>query len=129
MTGERSATDPNARGGFEPDRVNLRAYYLTLAGAVLVTLLCVWLATLVLPRFERSLRRQIVEPVLPAANLPEPHLQVDPPADLAAQRAAERARLSSYGIVDREHAVVHIPIDVAKRRLLERGVPVRPEAR
>jgi hypothetical protein len=44
-------------------------------------------------------------------------------------RGVERARLSSYGFVDREHAVVHIPIDVAKRRLLERGVPVRPEAR
>lgn len=129
MTGERSASDPHARGGFEPDHVNLRAYYLTLGGTLLVTMLCAWLATFVLPRFEASLRAPIVKPVLPAAHLPEPHLQVDPPADLQAQRAAERARLSSYGFVDRAHAVVHIPIDVAKRRLLERGVPVRTEAR
>jgi hypothetical protein len=48
---------------------------------------------------------------------------------LQALRSAERARLSSYGFVDRDHAVVHIPIDVAKRRLLERGLPMRPEAR
>lgn len=129
MSSEHGATDPHARGGFEPDQVNLRAYSLTLAGAALVTLLCAWLAVAVLPYFQKSLRTQIVEPVLPAAHLPEPHLQVDPPADLQAMRAAERARLSSYGFVDREHAIVHIPIDVAKRRLLERGLPVRPEAR
>jgi hypothetical protein len=129
MTGERSAIDSHARGGFEPDEVNLRAYYLTLGATGLVVLVCVWLAVVVLPHFQASLRTQIVKPVLPAAHLPEPHLQVDPPAELQAMRAVERARLSSYGFVDREHAVVHIPIDVAKRRLLERGVPQRPEAR
>jgi hypothetical protein len=129
MSADRSTSDPHARGGFEPDRPNLRAYYLTLAGTAFVTLLAVWLVAVVLPHFASALRRPIVLPVPRAQRLPEPHLQVDPPADLQALRSAERARLSSYGFVDRDHAVVHIPIDVAKRRLLERGLPMRPEAR
>jgi len=44
---------------------------------------------------------------------PEPRLQVMPSQDLDSARAAEAARLSSYGWVDRRAGIVHIPIDRA----------------
>jgi hypothetical protein len=42
-----------------------------------------------------------------------------PVRELVEQRAAANARLSSYGWVDREAGTVHIPIDEAKRQLLD----------
>jgi hypothetical protein len=128
MTDERLDSEAHARGGFEPDRVDLRGYYVALGATALVILASVWVGAVVFPRIEHGVRKPIVLPMLRAKDIPEPHLQVDPPAELQAQRAAERARLSSYGFVDREHGFVHIPIEVAKRRLLERGLPMRPEA-
>lgn len=51
---------------------------------------------------------------------PEPRLQIDPVGDLAALRAREAARLSSYGWVDRQAGVVHIPIERAMELLVAR---------
>lgn len=51
---------------------------------------------------------------------PEPRLQIDPVGDLAALRAREAARLSSYGWVDRQTGVVHIPIERAMELLVAR---------
>lgn len=42
-----------------------------------------------------------------------------PVTDLQEMRAAESARLGSYGWVDRERGLVHIPIDVAKERAVQ----------
>jgi len=49
------------------------------------------------------------EPRLP----PGPRLQVKPEAELAAYRAAEKARLEGWGWVDESAGVAHIPIDRA----------------
>jgi hypothetical protein len=56
-------------------------------------------------------------------DIPSPRLQVDPRQDLAAWRRAENERLSSYGWVDRDQKVVHIPIDRAIAVIAERGLP------
>lgn len=56
-----------------------------------------------------------------AREIPPPRLQVDPQIDLEALRAQQAERLSSYGWVDRERNIVHIPIDEAMDRLAERG--------
>ena len=47
------------------------------------------------------------------------------PTNLQRFRDSEDAILTSYGWVDRNGAVVRIPIDRAKALLLERGLPVR----
>jgi hypothetical protein len=60
--------------------------------------------------------------VVPIPAPPAPHLQVDPPAELAALRAAEAAELSSYGWQDRAAGVVRIPIDRALALTAERGL-------
>ena len=50
---------------------------------------------------------------------------------LAESRAQQEAQLTSYGWVDREAGIVHIPIDVAMKQVVERlgSGPNRPGAR
>ncbi len=58
---------------------------------------------------------------------PEPRLQPVPTAQLQDLRAYEKQRLSSYGWVDKNKGLAHIPIDRAIALMAERGLPVRPE--
>ena len=60
---------------------------------------------------------------------PEPRLQTNPREDLRGLRAKEDEILGSYGWVDRNAGVVRIPIEVAMRLTLERGLPSRQETR
>ncbi len=55
---------------------------------------------------------------------PAPRLQATPPADMAAFRAHENATLNSSAWIDENAGVARIPIDVAKKLLLEKGLPV-----
>lgn len=92
-----------------------------------VTVLLVVLATYGLFRFVRN-RQASLEPVAsPYAASPNefigPELQVSPPADLRESLAGERAVLSTYGWIDRDQGIVHIPIDRAMDLLSERGLP------
>jgi hypothetical protein len=52
-----------------------------------------------------------------------PRLQTDAPADLQELRARETAALESYGWVDRQKGIVHIPVERAMELLVERGLP------
>ncbi|HYU78144.1 MAG TPA: hypothetical protein VEK56_04115 [Vicinamibacterales bacterium] len=52
---------------------------------------------------------------------PPPHLQTQPFKDIYMLRQKEQERLSTYGWVDKNTGVAHIPIDDAMRLLLERG--------
>lgn len=63
-----------------------------------------------------------------AITPPEPRLQTDPAADLAAYIRKERHLLDSYGWVDREHGVVHVPVETAMERLARTGIPGFPQA-
>ena len=54
-----------------------------------------------------------------------PRLQVDPRHDLRTYLDAEQKRLTSYGWVDQNAGVVHIPIERAMDLVLERGLPTR----
>jgi hypothetical protein len=55
---------------------------------------------------------------------PAPRLQVAPRSEMQQIREQQQRTLSSYGWIDRERGLVRIPIDVAKRLTLERGLPV-----
>ena len=59
------------------------------------------------------------------AAFPEPRLQPDAAEDLVKYREAEQRHLNSYGWVDQNAGVVHIPIERAKELTLQRGLPVR----
>ena len=59
---------------------------------------------------------------------PRPRLQTDPQADLAAYVRKERHLLDSYGWVDRERGIAHIPVQIAMERLVRTGIPGFPQA-
>ncbi|HWI28289.1 MAG TPA: hypothetical protein VN668_15045 [Stellaceae bacterium] len=59
---------------------------------------------------------------------PSPLLQTAPAADLRAFRAEEEARLDSYGWVDRDKGIVHIPIARAMKEVVAKGISGFPKA-
>ena len=70
-------------------------------------------------------------PVVPESRqyatkaFPEPRLQTNNVEDLTKFREEEYRHLHSYGWVDPNAGVVHIPIEQAKAMLLQQGLPVR----
>ena len=56
----------------------------------------------------------------------QPKMPLGEPTNLQRFRDSEDGILTSYGWIDRNGAVVRIPIERAKALLLERGLPVRP---
>ena len=58
---------------------------------------------------------------------PEPRLQTNPREDMSELRAKEDQILGTYGWVDKNAGVVRIPIEVAMKLTLERGLPARTE--
>ena len=62
-----------------------------------------------------------------ATQAPQPNLQNQPFKDIYSLRQGENQKLSSYGWVDKEGGVTHIPIDRAMEVMLQKGFPVRAE--
>jgi hypothetical protein len=58
---------------------------------------------------------------------PEPQLMTGEPKHLTEVRAREADQLQGYGWVNEAGGVARIPIDEAKKLMIERGMPVRPE--
>jgi hypothetical protein len=56
---------------------------------------------------------------------PQPRLQTNPREDLRDLRDSEDAILNSYGWVDKNNGVVHIPIRDAMKLAVQRGLPAR----
>jgi len=88
-----------------------------------------WVVTLVMNHFA-SIEAEMEEtklslrfPNSPAP--PSPTLQNDPGRETAEIFAAAKARLGSYGWVDREAKTAHIPIERAMAILAEKGLPKR----
>jgi len=72
---------------------------------------------------DRTPRGKPRSPLAQDRPAPGPRLQASPPADMAAFRAHEDAILSSAGWIDESAGIARIPIEVAKKRLLEKGLP------
>jgi hypothetical protein len=109
----------------QPDQDDFRGYYrLLLAAALGVLLSVLFVIGAFHLRFARAPRPNVRAIPVDEARPAQP-LQVDEPADLARLRVRERQQLHSYGIVDRNAGVVHIPIEAAMQRVLERGLPQR----
>jgi len=64
-----------------------------------------------------------IDPKLP----PEPRLQQYPQNEVYNFRKGEEDKLHSYGYVNKDAGVVHIPIEDAMRLTIERGLPTRTE--
>jgi hypothetical protein len=102
--------------GYEPDDVNVRFVRHILMGIAGTVVLTVGIVFLMVWRFD-------VAQTQPWHNLtgvetarvvpPAPHLQIEPFADLARQRAREGRLLDSYGWTSVDHSSARIPIQRA----------------
>jgi hypothetical protein len=69
-----------------------------------------------------------VGPGYPQAVFPDPKLEEDERTQLNSIRTNEEKELYSYGWVDEKAGTLHIPIDRAMDLIVQRGLPVRPQA-
>ncbi len=58
--------------------------------------------------------------------IPGPRLLVEPQLAMKTMRQQEEARLKSYGWIDQERGIAHIPIERAIDMLAKKGLPARP---
>jgi len=58
---------------------------------------------------------------------PAPRLQLDPPRDLDEHRRRMTRHATSYGWLDEEAGVVHIPVERAMELVAQRGLPFADE--
>jgi len=120
-------------GGYE--RTDADTKYLAGFAVGLVVLMLVGMFAMRLMYVEMAEFRETRDPVLSplAAELPkdppEPRLQVLPAADLQRALAEDQQKLTGYGWVEPNAGVVRIPVERAMDLVVERGLPVRPEAR
>ena len=56
---------------------------------------------------------------------PSPQLQTNPQMDLAEVTAAQNKQLHSYGWIDHNGGIIHIPIERAMELIAQRGLPTR----
>jgi hypothetical protein len=119
----------------EPDRVSTKVVVGFGVALLVVGAIAMVLMALLFKGLERGADRKD-EAAVSAAGLqarqdripPAPRLQVYPVRHWKDFQAAEAARLSSYGWMDRSTGVVHIPIARAMELVEKRGVGPLPQA-
>jgi hypothetical protein len=129
---ERKIRSAHEGGGGPVDgELDFRGILGFVGGLVAVTLVVMALMWGIAVLFKGSLARK--DPAPPAlaeareARVPPgPNLQPNPSADLAAFRAAEDAELATWAWVDREKAVVRVPVERALEIVAARGLPAPP---
>ncbi len=108
--------------GHETRDANIRAitiFGLVLAGLILATFISMNLLTGFFSKEKKS-PAKISILADSTKDFPEPRLQVLPVQDLQKIRKEEEVWLSSYGWVDRQAGVVHMPIEDAMQILVEK---------
>lgn len=108
--------------GHEPNHVDASTLH-KLGGLFTVLLILVLSVMYVLWQQVHPWTLNMRPPVIPAP----PRLQVAAPLDRAAQYGQQARQLHSYGWVDAEHRVAHIPIERAMG--LMAGAPRQEDAR
>jgi hypothetical protein len=122
---------PEEPQGYEPNRVDSHKVgglvVLLLAAIVLCLTGVAWLLN---GYQQRAAAQQPPLSALERERLlpPAPRLQSRPRQDGERQLAAERIHLDSFGWVDREHRIVHLPLEQARQIMLEQGWTTPEEA-
>jgi len=121
----------------EESDVNVKAVAYFILGLLIAGIVILFVMRGLYRYFDRREERAEEQPatlVDHSQRLPqEPRLQGIPDFsnhpfdDMAALRAKEDEQLTSYGWVNQTTGTVHIPIEQAKKLLLERGLPTRPQ--
>jgi len=131
VTGNHDANGPEAL--HEPNVVSIPGvvtFLVWLSAAIAVAALLMWG---LLHYFDARKAEEAPppSPLVTGARLPpEPRLQgapgsaSSPAEDIRRFREREDQTLGSYGWIDRQNGVIRIPIEQAKRLILQRGLPV-----
>ena len=113
----------------EHSDINIRALMMAAAGLAAVVGVCMVAMWGLFVVFEKQAAANdpVMSPLaIPAGQLPpEPRLLTDEPLNLQMVREQETQSLQGYGWVDQGTGAARIPIDEAKKRLLEQGLPSR----
>ena len=121
----------NVEVAHEHSDINIRGivwFMVLLVTVAVLTHTAMWGLFLALEKYEASNDPFVTPLAAPAGQLPpEPRLQTTPWQDLTRFRADERTRIESYGWVDQNAGVGHVPIERAKELLLQRGLPARTD--
>lgn len=116
----------------EHSDINIRTVLLAalaLASVAAILMVAMWGLFNVFEHQAAANDPQLSPLAVPAGQLPpEPRLQTNEPQGLKTLRATEAKTLDGYGWVDEKSGVAHMPIDEAKKLLLERGLPSRAAA-
>ncbi len=107
--------------GYETKDASARGVTLAAAGLMLLLVFSLVVVAGLMAYF----RQQVVAvgPEATAVTPPSPRLQVDPAAERQAIQATQVTQLNSYGWVDQQAGIAHIPIDEAMQIIAEHGVP------
>ncbi|MBB3242215.1 hypothetical protein FHW68_003752 [Pseudomonas sp. Tn43] len=112
--------------GYEPDTVDSDTVCSLVALFLAAVLLCLTgVAWWLISYQQRAESRQPPLSALERERLlpPAPRLQSQPRQEGERQLAAERIHLDSFGWVDRERRIVHLPLEHARQVLLEQSWP------
>lgn len=115
----------------EESDVNIRSIFGFGVGLALIGALIHLLVWVLFVYFNGREARATPEPPLAVGQEsrmpPEPRLQVAPRQDLQDFRAREDEILNNYRWIDKNAGRVRIPIDVAMKLTVQRGLPVRSQ--
>jgi hypothetical protein len=112
------AAEPEAKDA------NIPLVVWTTVGILVTLVLCMVIAALQF-RFEESVMPKPTGIFSNQRRLPPlPRLQAFPAKDLAAFKDQQMSRVESFGWVDKQAGVAHVPVEKAMEMLLKSGLPI-----
>lgn len=108
---------------------NIRLVVSIGVGILLAVLLCMWIAAALFRAEEAKLPKTTGSPFTQEGKLPPaPRLQVTPARDLITFKERQLKQVNTYGWIDQQAGIAHVPIDKAIDMVLEKGLPARATA-
>jgi hypothetical protein len=117
---------PDGEITHEADRVRVKGILGFAVALVALAVIVQLVLAVVMQRFSKEeAKLQTQRPPLFAldVDVPTPHLQGNPVAELSRLKAQSLERLNTYGWANREAGIAHIPIDRAMDILARSGLP------
>lgn len=116
--------------GHEGTEIQSRGLFISAGVLVATVIVCQVVLGFWMRSFERKRNRvdarfpnrQAIE----VGQFPQPRLQESPTGDMVDMIREERARITTYGWVDQDAGIAHIPIDRAMEILAAKGLPRVP---
>jgi hypothetical protein len=112
----------NPEIAFEPADWPIKPIAAIGLGLLVLLVISVFVLILAYPRTTSDVSRDL------RINPPGPRLQTDDEGDLQRFRAEEERRLNTFYWVDKQKAIVHVPIEQAMKQLVATGIPDFPKA-